>query len=294
VNLGTQPAYLIINADDYGYFNCVSRGILELARNGIVTATGLFANAEHFDKHVSWLHDCQDLDLGVHLSLTERTPLTSGMRKKLTRWGGRFPDKYTVAKAVMFGFLKKDDVLAEWRAQIERCLDKGLTLRFINSHEHVHMLPVLFPIVQALAAEYNIVHVRFSTSDLYHCWSIGPLVRNTVIKMLSVYNRRYLTSDAAHFIGLGQSGRLSLGYLQNSLPKLKPGNVYELMCHPGYYDTDEIKDSRLLSYHDWESEFNVLNSTTVKELCHNHGVWLVGYKDLQLVKGQLTVMTANG
>jgi hypothetical protein len=66
------------------------------------------------------------------------------------------------------------------------------------------------------------------------------------------------------------------------------------MCHPGYYDADEIKDSRLLSYHDWESEFNVLNSTTVKELCHNHGVWLVGYKDLQLVKGQLTVMTANG
>jgi hypothetical protein len=290
VNLDSQPAYLIVNADDYGYFNCVSRGILESARNGIVTATGLFANIEHFDKHVSWLSDCQSLDLGVHLNLTERAPLTLGLQKKLVRWGGRFPDKYTVAKAVMSGFLKADYVMAEWRAQIERCLDKGLTLRFLNSHEHIHMLPVLFPVIQALAKEYDIVHVRFPKSDLFHCWSISPFVRNMLIKMLSLINRRYLTSDAAHFIGLGQSGRLSLAYLQNRLPRLKPGYVYELMCHPGYFDADEISDLRLLSYHDWESEFNVLNSKTVKDLCHSHGIRLVGYKDVQLVKGQLRVM----
>jgi predicted glycoside hydrolase/deacetylase ChbG (UPF0249 family) len=294
VNLGTQPAYLIVNADDYGYFNCVSRGILESARNGIVTATGLFANAEHFDKHVSWLQDYQGLDLGVHLSLTERNPLTLGMQNKLARWGGRFPGKFTMAKAIMAGFLKTDYVMAEWRAQIERCLDKGLVLRFLNSHEHIHMLPLLFPVAQALAKQYDIVHVRFPTSDLYLCWSISPLVRNMLIEMLGMFNRRYLTSDAASFIGMGQSGRLSLAYLQNSLPRLKPGHVYELMCHPGFYDADEIRDSRLLSYHDWESEFSVLNSTTVKELCHNHGIRLVGYKDVQLIEGKLRVKREKG
>ncbi len=230
---GTRPAYLIVNADDYGYFNSVSRGILELAREGIVTATGLFANAEHFDEHVSWLQDYQDLDLGVHLSLSERIPLTSGMRKKLARWGGRFPDKYTVAKAIMSGFLKKNLVLAEWREQIERCLAKGVTLRFLNSHEHMHMLPVLFPVTQALAEEYNIEHVRFSKPDLFNCWSVGPLVRNVLIKIMGMYNRQYLTGDAPHFIGLGESGRLSFAYLKYSLSRLKPDHLYELMCHPG-------------------------------------------------------------
>ena len=293
MNSAPQPAYLIINADDYGYFNCVSRGILELARNGIVTATGLFANTEHFDKHVSWLQDCQGLDMGVHLNLTERCPLTLGMRKKVVRWGGFFPDKFTVAKAVLTGFLKVDEVLTEWRAQIERCLEKGLTLRFLNSHEHIHMLPILFPVFQTLSEEYKIEHIRFPTSDIFHCWSISPLVRNTLISMLSIYNRRFLIRDTAHFIGIGPSGKLSLSYLQKILPRLKPGLVYELMCHPGYFDAAEIKDLRLLSYHDWESEFNVLNNKIVNELCHSHGIRLVGYKDVQLVEGQLNVITGN-
>jgi predicted glycoside hydrolase/deacetylase ChbG (UPF0249 family) len=111
--------------------------------------------------------------------------------------------------------------------------------------------------------------------------------------VLSLYNRRYLTTADVHFLGIGPSGKLSLAYLQKSLPRLKPGLVYELMCHPGHYDEDEISDSRLLSYHDWESEFNVLNSKTVKELCHSHGIRLIGYKDVQLLEGQLNVITGN-
>jgi predicted glycoside hydrolase/deacetylase ChbG (UPF0249 family) len=42
-----QRAYLIVNADDYGIFRCVSKGILEAASHGIVTATGVFANMAH-------------------------------------------------------------------------------------------------------------------------------------------------------------------------------------------------------------------------------------------------------
>lgn len=36
-----EPAYLIINADDYGYFKGVSQGILECVRQGTVTATAV-------------------------------------------------------------------------------------------------------------------------------------------------------------------------------------------------------------------------------------------------------------
>ena len=32
----SQGAYLIVNADDYGYFRCVSKGILKAATHGIV------------------------------------------------------------------------------------------------------------------------------------------------------------------------------------------------------------------------------------------------------------------
>ena len=38
----SRYSYLIVNADDYGYHDCVSKGILSAARQGIVTATGIF------------------------------------------------------------------------------------------------------------------------------------------------------------------------------------------------------------------------------------------------------------
>lgn len=291
LSLGTQQTHIIVNADDYCYFDCISRGILDSARNGIVTATGILANTEYFDEHIAWLQDCESLDLGVHLNLTDREPLTHVMQKRLVRWGGQFPEKYTIAKAVISGALKAEDIKAEWQAQIERCLEKKLSLRFLNSHEHIHMLPILFPVVQALAKEYGIPHIRFPTPEPLKSGGSGALIRNTLLKILGTFNRHYLTNPAVRFFGMGMSGRLNMAYLKEKLPKLKPGHVYELMCHPGYYDANEICNPRLLSYHDWEGELNTLTSPTLKELCHTYGIRLIGYKNVKLEKGQLIVVT---
>ena len=113
--MDTSPewACLIVNADDYGYFDCVSRGILASNEHGIVTATGIFANSPHFDRHIEWLGDDKALDLGVHLNLTDQTPLTPDMRSRLTSWSGRFPDKYRIAKAVLSGVVSAEIVKRE-------------------------------------------------------------------------------------------------------------------------------------------------------------------------------------
>jgi len=95
----------------------------------------------------------------------------------------------------------------------------------------------------------------------------------------------------ALFLGMGESGKLSLKYLKNKLPTLKPGHVYELMCHPGYFDVSEITEPRLLTYHDWERELNTLTSPDIKEMFHKNGVQLIGYRDLNINNGHLTVMT---
>ena len=281
--------YLIVNADDYGYFNCVSQGILKSASHGIVTATGIFANSAHFAEHVGWLKDNASLDLGVHLNITDQAPLTINMQNRLSRWQGRFPDKYTLSRALLSGKITTEDVRSEWRAQIERCLDKGLEIRFLNSHEHIHMLPSLFPMLEALAGEYGISHIRFPTSELFQNLAMGALVRDILMKMMGLFNRPRLTNPAARFLGMGESGKLSTEYLQRRLPKLKPGRVYELMCHPGYYDANEISDSRLLNYHDWKREFDALTNPAVREMLYQYRIRLIGYRHLQIQAGQFVV-----
>ena len=108
--LQAQGAYLIVNADDYGYFRCVSKGILRAAAEGIVTATGVLSNATDFAEHAARLRECDALDVGVHLNLTDGVPLTAKLRNGLSRGTGRFPGKFRMAGAILAGIVKTEDV----------------------------------------------------------------------------------------------------------------------------------------------------------------------------------------
>jgi len=273
-------ALLIVNADDYGYFDAVSRGILDAHARGIVTATGILATGESFDTQVSRLSDYPDLDVGVHLNLTYGVPLTGRMRAALKRYGGMFPNKFAMVRAILGGGVSLTAVESEWRAQIERCLSKGLALRFVNSHEHIHMLPPLYRLVLALAREYGIAHVRFSMPERMRVWSVGALLRGGLMAGLGLINRDARTMPAMAFLGLAESGRLGHEYLQWLFPSLRPGRVYELMCHPGYGAHAETKDPRLLSYHDWEGEHALMTHPDTRELLSQNGIRLVGYRQL--------------
>jgi predicted glycoside hydrolase/deacetylase ChbG (UPF0249 family) len=275
-----EPPRLIVNADDYGYFFCVSKGILEAAAQGVVTATGVFANMARFEEQAARLRDCDALDAGVHLNLTDGTPLTREMQKSLAPWSGRFARKFAMAKAIIAGAIKVDAVKAEWRAQIERCLQLGLKLRFLNSHEHMHLLPSLFTVAKALASDYDIRHVRFPTSRIAGSSSLEALFRGAVIKALGAVNRRYGDSTVVHFLGMETSGRLKMQYLEKTVPQLRAGQVYELMCHPGKLDPSEVTDPRLLRYHDWQGELSTLTSPALRELLDRFGIRLIGYRDL--------------
>ena len=286
---GPDSPCLIVNADDYGYFRCTSKGILELASRGIVTATGVFANAISFTEQASWLRDVGRLDVGVHLNLTTGTPLTNDLAAKLDGSSGRFPGKFSMATAILLGNIKPRLVEIEWRAQIERCLDNGLVIAFLNSHEHIHMLPSLYRVATTVAKAYGIRHLRHPASQGSLSGTPASLFRGAVVKVLGSVNRRTMDAPAPEFLGMEASGRLDLAFLERSVPQLRPGRIYELMCHPGHFDPQEVRDPRLLHYHDWEGEFRALTDPATIELLHRHRVRLIGYRDVDVADDRLVV-----
>lgn len=285
--MSDHPPYLIVNADDYGYFRCVSRGILEAAAQGIVTATGVLANLDEFPALAPALRDCTALDAGVHLNLSAGIPLSPAMRENCARWGGAFPGKFAMVGAVLSGAVRVQHVEQEWQAQIERCLAAGLKPAFLNSHEHIHMLPPLFGIATALARRHGIAHVRYTGVERPARWSAAALLRGAIVAGLQAANAWRSRPPAPRLLGLEPSGRLDEGYLQRVVPHLRRGIVYELMCHPGRFDGAEVKDPRLLAYHDWEGEFATLTRPSVRELLQRFGIGLLRYRDLQVRDGRL-------
>jgi predicted glycoside hydrolase/deacetylase ChbG (UPF0249 family) len=276
-----RPAFLIVNADDFGYFPAVSRGIIEAHRQGVVTATGVLANTASFEQDIAILAAESGLDAGVHLNVTHGPPLTHRMNRRLRRECGEFAGKGWFARGYLAGKIRTDDVAEEWRAQIERCRDRGLTLRFLNSHEHVHMFPALFALIQSLATDYGIPFTRFPDTRIPWGGGAGDLVRCAALRGLAALNRRRLVTPAPRFLGAEYSGRLSQERLSAILTRLESGRVYELMCHPGYGDDARNAGSELRAYHGWEVELDCLTSDDTRMLCVDNNIRLVGYRDLE-------------
>jgi predicted glycoside hydrolase/deacetylase ChbG (UPF0249 family) len=278
---------LVVSADDYGNFRGVSAGIIEAATRGIVTATAVFATGERFDDEVPALRDCVLLDAGVHLNLTDGRPLTPDMRARVQRWGGRFPGKFAMGRAVATGVVPLREIEIEWQAQIERCLDAGLKIQFLNSHEHIHMLPALFALTLALAEDYGIAHVRLTGAHPSRSRGGAAWLRSGILAALATFARLRAKRPVARFLGLEESGRLSLADLDSLTARLEPGTVYELMCHPGRLDPADAPDPRLLGYHDWDGELATLTDPRARALLDERGIRLVGYRDLQFAGNRL-------
>lgn len=272
-------ARLIINADDCGYFRWVTAGILEAAHAGHLTATGMMANGGDFAHAAARLRECPQVDVGVHLNLTLGRPLGSSLPRGILSGDGTLPGKLRIAFALLRGQLRPDEVAGEWRAQITRCLAAGLELQFLNSHEHVHMLPALQPVIRTLADEFRIRHVRWATTPLRVADGIGN-ARALALNLLCarVAERRHVP----RLVGVADSGRLDVPALTRLLESLDADGDYELMCHPGHdAPAGAVMPAHVRSYHFWQRELATLGDARVQAALRGNAVTLARYRDLR-------------
>jgi hypothetical protein len=97
---------------------------------------------------------------------------------------------------------------------------------------------------------------------------------------MHLFNRKQIPAGTPELVGMSESGKLDINYLEKCFTSLLPGRTYELMCHPGYLDPGEIEDPNLLAYHHWEQELDLFVGSKLPRLCDSAGIRLVGYRDL--------------
>ncbi len=214
--------------------------------------------------------------MGVHLNATLGEPLTAPMVDALAAHGGLFPGKGALVASVLRGAIPAQVLLDEWRAQLDHCRKVGLKLDFVNSHEHMHMLPMLHSKVRALAAEFGIANVRAPQPEWSPGTGLAGAVRSALFGALKFATPPGSASEPV-LIGVAKSGKLDLEYCQWRFARLQDGAVYELMCHPGRDDAEARRDPKLADYHDWEGELATLTGGEFRGLLAAKQISLVSY-----------------
>jgi chitin disaccharide deacetylase len=257
LNSGRGHGRLIVNADDYGMTPGVSAGIREAHRRGIVTSTSVLVVSPHADRELrAARRHCPDLGIGVHLTLTGGWhPMVAAERvRTLVTRRRRLPSSTSLDRVIAAA--DPDDVLVEWRAQIQAVIDAGVQPDHLDSHHHIaDRTEPLRTILLALAREFGLP-VR-ALRD--HRPAEGAVTSPDELLSLSGHRR-------------------SVAGLLGQLEALRPGTVAELHCHPGQIDLRLRRKSSLL--HERERDLALLTDERVIRWVHEHGLELISFKAL--------------
>lgn len=123
-------------ADDFALAPPIGDAVVALAQCGRISATSCITTAAGWPTQARRL-DGLDIEIGLHLNLTEGEPLSAELR----RIWPRFPSLPRLLLAAAIGRLPADAIAAEWQAQWDRFVQAtGRPPRFVDGHLHVHQV----------------------------------------------------------------------------------------------------------------------------------------------------------
>jgi predicted glycoside hydrolase/deacetylase ChbG (UPF0249 family) len=278
----SQSSRLVVTADDFGLSPSVDHGILESFRCGIVRSTALFLNFPDVAESVVRLRQAPGLDVGIHLNLTAGPPVLPPERvPSLVGPDGAFHNFTTFFARVALSRISWDEVAREWQAQFERGLDLGYQFTFTTSHQHVHMLPGAAEVCARLAHEFGVGAVRLSNFRLSEMLSPArpkamaltpfvPAARKILKRSGVFYNQSILE------IPPGKPDR-ALQQVSGIIKRLG-GGVHELVCHPGYVDSQlEARDPYVTGR---LAELAVLLNPALNAFLENIGIQRTTFREI--------------
>jgi chitin disaccharide deacetylase len=243
---------IIVNADDFGVDLATTRGIVSAYRNGIVSSTSLMVTMPAVEDAVTTAQS-MEMPVGLHLALTQGRAIAGYRVDRLVDESGVFKLR---AKDLIRLRAKDipliEQVRIEIRAQLTRAREFGLSLTHVDSHQHVHMNPVIFTIVEQEASTFGIPSIRFSREPFRFLWCSGPYLevirRNNLSKWL--VTRACARRIKPHlersdlFFGNFYSGVVTKSVLLNVLRMIPADKSVELCIHPGLPDRPALRPAR--------------------------------------------------
>lgn len=245
----TASRQLLVIADDIGIGPDTTTGILQLGARGIVTGSVLLVNSPFaVDAVQRWRRQGSIPEIGWHPNLTLDTPIASPSQiPSLVRSDGTMWPLVEFLKRWFMGLINPVEIEIELRQQLRRFIELiGHPPLFLNWHQHIGVFSPLGEILHKVLAELRVrPYVRRVQEPWPTIWNHGGVLLKRCF--LGWLGRRLARIQEAHgFPGNAWLAGISspncvldpeffVGWL-----RAMPGDVVELMCHPGHRDATVV------------------------------------------------------
>jgi len=154
---------VIFHGDDFGLTPGVNQGIIRAFKYGLLTSTSLMAGGRAADQAMALALENPGLDVGIHLVLADEPSLLAPEDlSTLIFRQGRLPSRNRILRDILSFKLDYGQVEAEWHAQVEKVLKRGIHISHMDSHQFIHLFPGLFNVCRNISRCYNIPFIRIN------------------------------------------------------------------------------------------------------------------------------------
>ena len=252
---------IIFNADDFGMSLGVNAAIEKAYNEGILNAASLMVNQKYAPQALKMAKNMKNLDLGLHVNLTnEYATLLHDQIPLLTDENGKFKNGFVklLWLSILHPKKMRFEVQSEMEAQIQKARTMGAELEHIDSHRHVHMIPLIFDEMLKLKEKYKIKRIRtinesailtLCTNNNKSYLKDGGMIKYALLKFF-YYLNGYVSKT--YFYTMLYTCKLSKEHFQKVLIP-KGYDSVEIMIHPSQIDVDQnhqedIFDRQVLSF----------------------------------------------
>lgn len=251
---------LAIRCDDVGMCHAGNVAVKRLAATGIPFSTSVMIACPWYLEAMEILEGQPQVSVGIHLTLNSEWQhykwgpvLGSSEVPTLVDENGHF---HTTAADFAAAEVDLDEVERELRAQIDRALDAGLKVDYLDYHMLTAVsTPELTAIVETLAEEYGLGLSRYFGERSASLWDVAP--------------------------------EMKLEELLDFVPRVESGRPTLLVIHLGIdgpemaalIDVNNPDDPERVGIHR-QAELDALLSPEFRRAIAEHGIELVTYRDL--------------
>ncbi len=138
----------------------------------------------------------------------------------------------------------KEAMFNELRLQVEHVLSLNVQISHFDSHNHIHTIPQMFPVLKRLQRHFGIRKVRTT-------WNIYPL-ESPISWTLVTKKRIWDFALRNYYKTVTTQGLTTFAMFYNlSKKRILPCDSIELMTHPGHMQYE--KETELL-FQEWQKD----------------------------------------
>jgi len=272
--------WLVVTADELGLNSKRNQGIVDAHAKGIVTSASMLAYGPAFREAVKIAKGLPNLDIGLHLNLSEGEPLVLG-HKTLVGPDGNFWGRAEARRLARESLFDLREIERETEAQIETLTAAKIKISHINAVDHMHIRGNLAQPIAMVAKKHGIRCFRCPADKVRPpSLKLDPdrvtavqEFHQSAINAIGIYAQQRMRSTE-NFGGAALTGFLTPSLMVETLRSL-PDGLTELMVHPGLKSADSGFEGP-----DRELELQALTDPRLKPLLKELAIGLTHFGKL--------------